>query len=105
MATKRTFHWNSGATGATSATGASSIEQAPHANKVVQASLDADGTSATIDVYGSIDGGVHKFKLDTLTLTGANGVDAYSGETAFDSISLDLTAVTGIVTALVRSED
>ena len=105
MATKKTFTWNSGATGSTSATGTSSVESAPRANKVVEAYLNSTGTSATVEVYGSIDGGVHAMLLHTLTLSGASGVDAYVGETAYDSIYLKITAVTGTVTGLVRSTD
>ena len=43
--------------------------------------------------------------LHTLSLSGASGVDAYAGETAYDSIYLKITAVTGTVTGLVRSTD
>ena len=105
MATKKTFTWNSGATGATSATGWSSAENASRANKVVQAYLDAAGTSATILVYGSICGGTNNELLDTLTLSGASDGDAYVGENAFDTITLHCTAVTGTIVALVRSTE
>ena len=105
MATKKSFTWNSGASGSTGATGASSVEHAPYAHKVVQAWLNTGGTGATIDVYGSIDGGTHKFKLDTLTLTGSGGVDTSELVNAYDFVSLNLTAVTGTVTAMVRSVD
>jgi hypothetical protein len=81
----------------TAATGASGWLSCPNPYKTVSVALDDTGTSATVLVYGSIDGGVHQHLLDTLTLTGASGEDAYEGTNAYDAISLDVTAITGTI--------
>jgi hypothetical protein len=102
MTTKR-FIWT-GATGVAAATGTSGVLSTPNPYKVVHARL-LTGTAATIEVYGSIDGGVTKHLLDTLTLTGDLGEDATDTTTApnaWDSMLLKCTALTGTFTADVR---
>ena len=103
MAKKRNFLWNSGATGATSATGYSDSQSAPYAYKVVEAYLSAGTGGATITVQGTISGGNTWHTLDTLTLSGAAGEDTSELTNAYDYIRLHIAAVTGTVVASVRS--
>jgi hypothetical protein len=100
MSTKK-FLFGGGVTGVTGATGVSNVVSAPNPYKVVEAHL-LSGTAATVLVYGSINGGVTHHLIDTLTLTGALGEDAYEGTNAYDSIDLSITALTGTVGASIR---
>ena len=104
MSTK-TFTWGAAETGVTTATGYSNAITIPGANiyKAIVASLGAAGTSATMTVEASIDGGLnYVLTVDTLTLTGASAVDEYHGDTAFNTYRLNVSAITGTLTAKMR---
>lgn len=83
------------ATGSTSSTGVSAAISNARPYKAVMAWLNAAGGSATVLVQKSCDGGTHWDTLDTLTLTGANGVDSTESVSAFDTIRLDVTDISG----------
>lgn len=91
-----------GTSGSTGATGVSNPVSAPNPYKAVVCKLAAGSTGATVLVHGSIDGGVTKVLLDTLTLSGSGGVDEYHDTNAFDTISLQVTAITGTVSGKIR---
>jgi hypothetical protein len=102
MATSKIVQWGNGATGVTSATGYSDAAYAPYPTKTLQAFLKT-GTQATGVVWGSIDGNV-RHQLGTLTLSGTNGEDAYTGVSAYNYLFLDITGITGsTVEAFARS--
>ena len=87
------FTWGGTAnTGATSATGWSNPMSLPKYNKAISANTAA-GT-ATIGVYGSLDGGVSfPFNLGTLSLSANAGGTVATG--AFDTVALDVTGISG----------
>jgi len=77
-----------------------SAEFMRYVNKVAQFQLSSAGGTATVNIYGSIDGGAHlpDTALATLSLSGANDCKSYvSGATPcpYDTLVAVVSAVSG----------
>ena len=91
-----------GAAGSTGTTGTSNfLGSAPYDVATVMAWINPGSTgspTASVEVLGSLDGGLHSTVLTTLLLTGASATQAYvlpAPYNSYNSIALDITAIAG----------
>jgi hypothetical protein len=100
-ATYSSFGPASTATASTPFNNSQFVSNEPYANGTVAAWMGPTGgtaATATVNVLGSVDGGVHSMSLGSFLLTGAGNMNTFvlpAPYNAYDSIALQLSAISG----------
>ena len=91
-----TFTWGgTAAAGTTTATGYSDTHTSKKPNVSICCWLSAAGGTATVLARRSNDATGHETTLGTLSLSGVSDVQALDTTSAFDTIRLEVTAISG----------